>query len=124
MPSITTKIDQSVGLTVHTLEGRINAVDIIGTIDEYYRGHPTPFIVWDFTEALLGHYQETNLRSIIHAAKKYAVNRPGGKTALVLPGDLQFGTGRVFETYAELEKLPILVQSFRSLSEALAWLGV
>lgn len=123
MPAITTRIDPHAKLTVHTLEGPINAEDIITTIEAYYLGQPTPLILWDFTAAQFKRYRESTLQSIVEVTRRHAATRPGGKTALVMPGDFQFGTGRVFEVFAELGNLPIAIRSFRSLPEARAWLG-
>lgn len=124
MSAIITHLDHRNDLTTHTLEGPITAEDIIATIEAYYSGEPTHYIVWDFSEVTLNQCKEENLKSIAVAANKCAKQRDGGKTALVLPSDLQFGLGRMYETFAELENAPIPVRSFRSMPEAMAWLGI
>jgi hypothetical protein len=46
------------------------------------------------------------------------------KFAIVAPGDLAYGLGRMYETYRSLnEKSTKQVGVFRSMQEALAWIG-
>lgn len=50
---------------------------------------------------------------------------PGSKFAIVAPKDLEFGLGRMYEAYRTLnEQSTKQVGVFRSLAEALAFLGV
>ncbi len=123
MSAIITNINRDADLTLHSIEGDITWEDIVVTIEEYYLGQPTTFVIWDYTGAGPSHCSEENIRSIAQTAGQYAQSRAGGKTALVLPKDLQFGVGRVFESYAELADMPVTVRSFRLMAEAAAWLG-
>jgi hypothetical protein len=125
--AIITRVDPRLDLTVHTFEGAITSQDIIGTIEEYYRGRPTSNVVWDYAEAEFDQCGEENLKSIVMAASKHAwstSNAKSFKSALILPGDPQFAIGRMFETFAELENTSTQIQSFRSMTEAKQWLGV
>jgi hypothetical protein len=45
------------------------------------------------------------------------------KLAIVAPGDFEFGLGRMYEAFRELQSGTKQVNVFRSLEEALAWLG-
>ncbi|MDA8139990.1 MAG: hypothetical protein M0036_15185 [Desulfobacteraceae bacterium] len=123
MSAIITNIDARNDLTIHTLEGPISSNDIITTIEEYYRGQPTTHIIWDFTAATLNQCRDEDIQAIAVAANKHSKAWPDSKTALVLPGDLQFGLGRMYETFAELENGATQVQSFRGMTEAQAWLA-
>jgi len=122
MSSISTYIDKDREITTHTLEGPIHARDIVATIEEYYYGQPTRNVIWDFSKAQLPDCRDDTLKAIVKAAKKYAHRRSDGKNALVLPGDLQFGLGRVFEALAEADNYLVATRSFRHLSDAKAWL--
>ena len=123
MSSIVTHIEREKELTTHTLEGKINGKDIITTIEEYYMGSPTRDVIWDYTETQFSNCKDESIQTIVIVAAKYAKLRVGGKNALILPGDLQFGLGRVFEALAEAEDLPIPTRSFRSIQEAVQWLN-
>lgn len=122
MSAIITNIDRDADLTIHTIEGAFTWKDVIATIDEYYRGQATTFVIWDYSDARNEHCSEDNLKAIARAAGKYVHVRAGGKTALVVPTDLLFGMARVFEALAEAENMPIAIQCFRYISEASAWL--
>ena len=49
---------------------------------------------------------------------------PNGRTAIVAPRDLDYGIGRMFEVYADIERLTVKFVTFRSMVEAKVWLGV
>jgi hypothetical protein len=123
MSAIITRIDPATDLTVHTIEGPITNHDIIHTFEEYFHGETTSAMVWDFSAAEFNGCRDEDVQSIAVAANKQTAFRSGGKTALVLPGDLQFGLGRMFETFAELENDCVQVQSFRSMDDAMAWIN-
>ena len=50
--------------------------------------------------------------------------RRGGKTAFVYDRPLEYGIGRMFQSFSEMADMPFEVQSFQSFEEAKAWLGV
>jgi len=124
MSVIITHVDERSQLSVHTIEGAINDDDIITTIEEYNRGEPTLFVIWDFSDADLSGFNEENIQFMLKFGKHYTANQTGGKTALVLPDDMQFGLGRMVEAYAELMGIDRPIRSFRSQAAARRWLGI
>ena len=122
MSSIVTHIENNKALTIHTLEGEISGADIITTIEEYYYGEATQDVIWDYSNAQLQNCKDESIKAIVKVANRYADRRPGGRSALVLPSDLKFGLGRVYEALAEAANSVIVTKSFRSLQEARDWL--
>lgn len=68
------------------------------------------------TKALLPHDE-------VRALAKQAIFSPRSRRAFVVSGDLNFGIGRVFGTYRELEGETGIV-IFKEIREALAWLAL
>ncbi len=51
--------------------------------------------------------------------------RKGGKTAVLIDKDLLgFGLSRMRETYFDMEGVPVAMQTFTDIENALEWLGV
>ena len=50
--------------------------------------------------------------------------RLGGQTAVVSDKTHEFGIDRKHAVYAEIVKMPFVFQVFRTMAEAMAWLGV
>ena len=64
------------------------------------------------------------IEKIILTAKKYSGSRKEGKTAIVGPKEIDYGLGRMYQTFSELEGLPYEYMVFKELEEAKDWLGV
>jgi hypothetical protein len=58
----------------------------------------------------------------VRRAAELGTERKRGRTTVVALKDLQYGPGRLAETFALFENLPIKMGLFRSRDEALAWL--
>ena len=111
-------------LTIHEVRGPVTTEDIRKVIEGFHVAHATRNVVWDFRQADAAHLSTIEIQELVDDVKRYAQNRQGGKTALVLADDLWYGQGRIFHAYAELKELPVTVSCFRSMTEAEAWLGV
>jgi hypothetical protein len=48
--------------------------------------------------------------------------RKGCKAAIVAPKDLEFGVGRITQSFGQNEQLPYPIMAFRSMDEAKQWL--
>ncbi len=104
--------------------GKPTIEDSIDKIETYYAGKVTKYTLWDFTQSTSSVITNSDLRNIIKITKKYAELRRGGKTALVFNKLLDFGLGRMFETFAQIEDMPFELRSFRNMEKALEWLGI
>jgi len=124
MEKIITVIDPVRDLTIHQVRGRVSAVEIIACLDDYYNGRKiTRNTLWDFSETDLGGVSSADIRRILEVVGKYGKARQGGKTALVLIGELEYGLGRMFSSLGELENIPFAVSCFRERARAEEWLS-
>ena len=119
---ISNTVDHERKLTVVTCSGKITANELSDAIEKFYQGDPTPNTLWGLEQADLSGLRADDVMKIAILTKKLRPEGFPGKTAIVTSRDLGFGMGRMFETYAELEKHPVDLQVFRSLEEAYAWL--
>ncbi len=124
MGTISAKYETEKDLTIVTVEGVISADDLLDWGNSYYEGQITSLILWDVTKADLSGLQSDKLRKIAEIMSRISEARRGGKTAFVYDNPLEFGIGRMFQAYSEMEDMPFQVQSFRSFHEARKWLGV
>ncbi len=124
MGTISAKYETEKDLTIVTVEGVISADDLLEWGNSYYEGQITSLILWDVTKADLSGLQSDKLRKIAEIMSRISEARRGGKTAFVYDNPLEFGIGRMFQAYSEMEDMPFQVQSFRSFHEARKWLGV
>ena len=124
MEPLETIYDLAKDLTIVKAKGKVKAQDLLNWTAEYYSGKVTALILWDFSEADIGDVPMDHLKELAVAARRKADVRRGGKSALVFSRDVDFGLGRMFETLSEIEKTPVLYNSFRDISKAISWLGV
>ena len=124
MGTISAKYETEKDLTIVTVEGAISADDLLDWGNSYYEGQITSLILWDVTKADLSGLQSDKLRKIAEIMSRISEARRGGKTGFVYDNPLEFGIGRMFQAYSEMEDMPFQVQSFRSFHEARKWLGV
>jgi len=124
MEKINVKIDRDKELTTFIVEGDLSAAEILQYSSEYYEKNPTHYVLWDATKGSLNNISNEEFRNLAKEMKKYTEMRSGGKTALVGKFDLDFGVGRQYEVYAEMEQLPIQYQIFRNVEDAKKWLQV
>ena len=120
MSNIETLIDYQLDLTVHTVSGNLTSQELLDKLETYYQGRPTQLILWDFMNATWSGITADELQELMRKAKKYS--RKGGKTALVFSADIDFGIGRMVETYGELERYDYEFSSFRDMRDAEKWL--
>jgi glutathionyl-hydroquinone reductase len=124
MTYIETKIDEEKDLTIQTVSGSFTVQDIFDELDRYYAGHATMLILWDITRADLSSWQADQIISLVKKAKGYSHLRADGKTAIVIRKNLNYGISRMFQSYAENDKIEFEIKVFRDIEKAKEWLGV
>ena len=122
MAEIETSIDYQLDLTVHTVSGDLTSQEILDKLETYYQGRPTQLILWDFINTTWSGITNEELQELVRKAKKHS--RKGGKTAFVLSTNIDFGIGRMIETYAEIERYDYEFCNFRDRKDAEKWLGI
>ena len=123
MSNITRTTDEQHNRTCFQVVGALTAPQAIEAIQDFLTNDPTPFVLWDFTEGTLAGISRDGLRELIERLRQFAGVRAGGRTALVVPKDVDYGIGRVLEVLIEMTEIPFRVRAFRDMAEATAWLG-
>ena len=124
MSYIETKIDEEKDLTIHTVSGQLTVQDVRDALDRYYSGSVTMLILWDLTKVDLSSWATNQIVFLAKKVKEYSHLRIGGKTAVVIAKDLNFGIMRMYEAYAESEEIDFETRVFRDMEKAKEWLGV
>jgi len=124
MARIETTVDLEKDLTMYVVNGHLSADEIIEKVIVYYTEHPTKLVLWAMADAFTSGISTGEIEKIILTAKKYSGSRKEGKTAIVGPKEIDYGLGRMYQTFSELEGLPYEYMVFKELEEAKDWLGV
>ena len=124
MGTIETTFDRPKELTIFSANGILTADDFREFLASYYEGEVTPFVLWDLTRADLSALKTRHIKEIAQSIFRISEVRRGGKTAFVYDKSVEYGIGRMFQAYTQLEELSFEALSFKSIDEAKAWLGV
>lgn len=111
-------------LTIIKAFGILSVKDLTDILDRFYAEDYTLNVVWDYTAADFSQLSTPDVRNVLQYAIKCSKPRKGGKSAILVEGDLPFGLGRLYETYAEYESEMIDIRSFKTLEEAFDWMGI
>jgi hypothetical protein len=122
MADIEAIIDDENSLTVFTIEGELTAEEIVHYSCEYYDKKPTMLVLWDGTRGSVRKISNNGFQEIAIQMKNCTSKRKGGKTAFVGKSELDFGLGRVYEAFADIEQLPIAYRTFKTVEDAREWL--
>lgn len=114
--------DPSRDLTTHVVIGPVPEEEMYTVLEGFYADQPTTRLLWDMSRAEMEHVTPEMLRRFISKAAELGVKRPGGRTAVIAPKDLQFALGRMSETFMDFESAPFSFRVFRSAADALSWL--
>jgi plasmid stabilization system protein ParE len=107
--------------TIYTCKGQISVDEIGKKVKSFYEGTPSRNVIWDFTEADLSSITADEIRALASGVERLAHSREGGKTAIVVPEDISYGFGRMYQIFAEIYAQIADIQVFRSRSEAEHW---
>jgi hypothetical protein len=114
--------DTQYHLTTFKCTGEITLQEILGAIASFYDETPTNYVLWDLTLARVPSITADQVRQVVDMVKQLGANREGGKTAIVLTSDHDFGLGRLYETLIDLKGHTFETRVFHSLDEAKIWL--
>jgi len=120
--SIETTQDKDQNLTIHVATGQLTEEDVFTTLERFYSGEITEFVLWDFSQAEVSSITPAVVQRIIRRSAEAGTRSQRRKTAAITPSDLSFGLGRMAESYADFEALPFNLRVFRSREKALEWL--
>ena len=124
MGTISTTINLDKNLTVVKATGKMTAEDFLQWMEEYYAGSVTLFILWDICEADVSDIRTEDIVNGAQRLKKLAHLRYDGKTAVLTGQPLSYGLVRMLEAYSEMEGLAFGFKAFKSIDDAMVWLGI
>jgi hypothetical protein len=120
---IDTHIDANTGFRTHTVTGGFSLDDVRLTLEETYAHsdfRPEAGAVWDLTGATID-FPTEEVRHLADFVGKLAADKAPGKVALLVPGDLEDGTVKMYESILSGQSSkPIMV--FRDVEAAKKWL--
>lgn len=110
-------------LTIVTVHGQISTAEILAYAEKLHESKElTRLLLWDAMEVEVSGISSAEFREMGVKMKAIVQKRPDGKTAIVAGSDLNYGIGRMYSAYAELETNPVSYGIFRTIEEAIAWL--
>ncbi|MBD3670140.1 MAG: hypothetical protein HUJ29_05140 [Gammaproteobacteria bacterium] len=124
MSQISTQVQPDEQLTTLTAHGKVDIEMIIDAMKDIYEHStpPTRYMLWDFSHADLSSVYGSDLKRLNKITMQFAHLRPDGKTAIVSTNDLGYGIGRQYSIIGRLNELPLIIDSFRSVDDAIEWL--
>jgi hypothetical protein len=124
---ITLKVDKKRNLTIFSLTGELTMNEILGALKSFWEGRElTLNTLWDTRNAVVTKLKSSEIGNIAGFIGQYRnrfEERKNGKAAIVATTDLQYGLSRILETLYQRENVPIKLQPFRTMEEAIQWLG-
>ena len=119
---VKTEVDHEKQLTVKTVTGNPSFEESMTAFRQFYEGNLTKKVLWDFRKASLYRISSNHIEIILDYIRQHAEKRAGGKTAILISKDLEYGMSRMIQTLTELKGIPIETAIFRSIEEAVHWL--
>ncbi|MEM7468372.1 MAG: hypothetical protein AAF387_15995 [Pseudomonadota bacterium] len=108
-------------LTVFAVIGALRLAELKTAVDEFYSGKFTLNTMWDLREADISAIEVGEVKEILDYSMEYLKRREGGRSAILVSTDVNYGMGRVFDTFVELSSSPVENNVFRDYEEAMAW---
>ena len=126
--SISSNTDRNSNLTTLVLVGKFDADEILSSLKPIYEDPdhpPTLNMLVDLREIIPDQtIKDEDLRKIVAYLSRHAEKRVGGKTAIVARAEFEYNFSKKYELFVQLEGIAISVGVFRSLGEAMIWLGL
>ncbi len=120
---VSVKSDPHNDLTVFTASGVLTFDEVMETLREFYDAYPTRKVLWDLRAVTVQSITADELRQAVSFIKLHEDKRPQGRTALVGSTDLDSGLSRMGDAFADAGGIPWKIRVFRSMEEAMKWLG-
>ncbi len=105
-------------ITEFVMEGPYDVDEIINIVKSKYPTI-TKGILWNLSAGDISNLTPDDMRRIANVAREHAVHE---KTAFFGIADLEFGKLRMYETFSEMQNVPLEMQVFRDRNEAIEWL--
>ena len=102
--------------------GEVNFPETIEALGSFFKT-PTKNCLWDMSSLDGNRWSSEEIKKISKYSAIHCKTPPEGKTAFAAPSDVDFGISRMYESFARMDGFPWEVRTFRSMNEALRWLG-
>ena len=109
-------------LTTFKCTGDIIVKELINELITFYEKSPTLYMLMDLTNAHLKRGSTEDVREYIDFVKNKGSVRSGGRTAIMVSSDNEYGLSRAFQIISKIKGLDIETGIFHSLVEAKQWL--
>lgn len=113
-------VDAQSRVTTITVSGKLENGEITAFAKQNNDGSLTNIVLWDFSAASLTELTADNIRQGVRGWSQYS--KVGDRQAFVFTNDLEFGFGRMIQTFTELEHYKSRISVFRDIDEARTWL--
>jgi hypothetical protein len=123
MATISISSNEFLKIGIFTVSGTLQAEDILNYLKSTYKHMPHKNVLWDFSGAQIGTMSADDFHAISHAVKENSLHRSSGKSALVTADSEGYGLGRMFESIAKLDEVPVEYRVFNNIAEAQDWLA-
>ena len=111
-----------VGEVLHKeLSGELGLPRLLHALKELYAGDPPRHVLWDLRRGSLAGLTDQEMDQLKEFIKEHGKVRQGGKAAVVVSRDVDFGIARMIQLSGEI--FPFEVEVFRSMAEAEKWLA-
>ena len=124
MAIVDRRIDAEKDLTIYKVNGELSNEELLRLNNELFMGQSTEKIIFDFRNGSLKNISTGVFKQKIKNSKSRAEKRKEIKVAIIANKDIDFGMGRMYAAYVEMEDIGVTISVFRTQSEALQWLDL
>ena len=120
--TIESTFDAQHQLTTFKSTGEVIVKELINKLITFYETSPTLYLLMDLTHAKLKSGSTEDVREYVSFLKSRGSVRIGGKTAIAVSSDYEYGLSRAFQILSKLKDLDFETEVFHSLDEAKNWI--
>ena len=120
---IHTEIDPARQLTIRKIKGPVTFDEVMVFIRKEYSGDITRNIIVDCSEGTLNSLSSDEMGKIAAFISKESLKRETGKTAGIMPKDVDFGLANMFQALTQIMGYKRDVKIFRHREDAMAWVS-
>ena len=113
--------DEELDLTRLTVTGQPTLSEMLKALD-WLSENRTRLILWDMSNADMSNAATSEVRKFVERAVELGKGRTDGRTAVVAPGDLEFGFARMSGSLTDMNEADYSLSAFRSIEDAMEWL--
>lgn len=119
---IETKVDIAADLSIHSCHGQMRMEEISSRVSKPGNGEATNHTIWNFSDADLSGITGDDVLALSSSAKLMKHTGRLNKTAVVVPDELSWGLGRMYQIVSGTNENACTVELFRNLIDAQRWI--